>query len=168
MEYALGLIFGLAAGIGIVALLIKKKVMDMTFDERQERARGKAFQYGFFTLIGCLILYGFTDVLLGKWCDTLTGCVICVCIGLMVFAVTCILNDAYLSLKEKPRTFVTAFLLVAVSNFLIGGVNLLQGDVIVDGVLTVRSVNFICALMMLVVLAVYIVNHLLSGREEAE
>ena len=53
--------------------LFKKKVLDMHFDERQERARGKAFQYGFFTLLIAAYAYGISDVLLGRWCDVLTG-----------------------------------------------------------------------------------------------
>ena len=40
LEYAMGLVFGLAVGLGVVALLFKKKVLDMTFAERQELARG--------------------------------------------------------------------------------------------------------------------------------
>ena len=48
MEHSLGYIFGLLVGIlvgvGIVALLFKLKVMDLTVDERQGRARGQAYR----------------------------------------------------------------------------------------------------------------------------
>ena len=51
MEYKLGMVFGVAVsltvGVLIVAVLFKKRVLDMTFDERQERARGQAFKLGF-------------------------------------------------------------------------------------------------------------------------
>ena len=54
-RYHVGVFFGLAvgilAGLAFVMFLFKKKVLDAHFDERQERARGKAFQYGFFTLL---------------------------------------------------------------------------------------------------------------------
>ena len=70
MEHSLGYIFGLLVGIlvgvGIVALLFKLKVMDLTFDERQERARGQAYKYGFWTLLTCLLLYGFSDQIFGR------------------------------------------------------------------------------------------------------
>ena len=49
MGIAVGLTVGLAIGLLFVALLFRKKVLDCTFDERQERARGVAFKYGFFT-----------------------------------------------------------------------------------------------------------------------
>ena len=47
----LGISVGLLAGLLLVALLFKKKILDCHFDERQELARGKAFQYGFFSLL---------------------------------------------------------------------------------------------------------------------
>lgn len=40
----LGLCAGFVAGIFTVALLFRAKVLDMHFDERQERARGVAFR----------------------------------------------------------------------------------------------------------------------------
>ena len=168
MEYVFGLTVGLAVGIGVVVLLFRKKVLDMTFDERQERARGKAFQYGFFTLAGCIVAYGLLDSAGFRWCDTLTGCIICLCMGLTVFAVTCILNDAYLSLKEQPGKVVTALVVTAFVNLAIGAVYLIHGKLVEDGILTIRSVNLICGIMVLVVLVVYAVTRLLARREESE
>lgn len=168
MGYAFGLTFGVAVGCAIVALLFKKKVLDMTFDERQERARGKAFQYGFFALMACVILYGVLESVGLHWCDTLTGCTVCICIGLGVFAVSCILNDAYLSLKEKPGKVMVTLAVIAALNLSIGAVHLTDGGLVEDGLLTIRAVNPICGVMVLVILAVYGVNYLLGQREEAE
>ena len=42
LGYIVGIVVGILVGVGIVALLFKLKVMDLTFDERQERARGQA------------------------------------------------------------------------------------------------------------------------------
>ena len=79
---ALGIGAGILAGLFVVALLFKKKVLDMHFDERQERARGKAFQYGFFTFILTTYAYGLSDVILGTWCDVLAGVTLCLAVGL--------------------------------------------------------------------------------------
>ena len=164
LEYAMGLVFGLAVGLGVVALLFKKKVLDMTFDERQELARGKAYKYGFQAMGVSVILYGILDVTVGEWCDTLTGNLICFCIGLTVFAVTCILNDAYLSLKEQPRKVMTLCFLVALLNLAIGWANAAHGTV-VDGKLSTGAVNLIVGGMSLLLLAVYIINYALRERE---
>ena len=164
----LGLLMGILAGALVLALLFKKKVLSMEFDERQERARGKAFQYGFFTLIISLYIYGTSEMVLGRWCDALMGITLCVTLAVSVFAITCILKDAYLSLKEKPRQIMTLFTLIAVFNLVVGGVYLWSGELVEDGVLTFRATNPIVGLMVLVILIVYIVNYLLRDREEEE
>ncbi len=163
-----GLAAGLLAGLAFIMSLFKKKVLDMHFDERQERARGKAFQYGFFTLLIAAYAYGISDVLLGRWCDVLTGVTLCIALALCVFAVTCILKDAYLSLREKPRTVMTLFTLLTLANLSFGGVYAASGGLVENGVLTFRAVNPIIGVATLVILIVYIVNHLLRNREEAE
>ena len=161
-----GLMAGLLAGIAFIMFLFKKKVLDMHFDERQERARGKAFQYGFFTLLIAAYAYGISDVLLGRWCDVLTGVTLCIALALCVFAVTCILKDAYLSLREKPRTVMTMFALISAMNLGFGVMYALSGGLVEDGVLTFRAVNPVIGFVTLVILIVYIVNHLLRSREE--
>lgn len=163
---ALGISVGILAGLFVVALLFKKKVLDMHFDERQELARGKAFQYGFFTLIIAVYAYGISDVMFGRWCDVLTGVTICLAIGLCVFAITCILKDAYLGLRERPRTVMTMFALISVINLGFGGMYAASGDLMENGVLSFRAVNPILGLATLVILIVYIVNYLLRSREE--
>ena len=172
MEHSLGYIFGLLAGVlvgvGIVALLFKLKVMDLTFDERQERARGQAYKYGFWTLLTCLLLYGFSDMVLGRWCDVITGVMLCVAVAMVVFASVCIVKDAYLSLKEKPRQVMTLLTVISILNLGIGFMNWKHGQVVKDGVLTYGAVNGICGLMLLVILVIYIVNYLLAKREDGE
>ena len=155
-------------GVGIVALLFKLKVMDLTFDERQERARGQAYKYGFWTLVVCLLLYGFSDMVLGRWCDVITGVMLCLSGALVVFASVCIVKDAYLSLKEKPRKIMTLLAVVSVLNLAIGAMNLKNGRVVESGVLTYGAVNGICGVITLTILVVYVVNYLLAKREEAE
>ena len=166
MGMALGLSAGILAGVLFVALLFKKKILDMHFDERQERARGKAFQYGFFTLLGAAYAYGVSDMLLGRWCDVVAGITLCAALALCVFAITCILKDAYLSLREKPRTVMMMFALLSVINLGIGGVHALSGELVEGGVLTFRAVNPIVGLATLVILIVYIVDYLLRSRDE--
>lgn len=163
---ALGISVGILAGLFAVALLFKKKVLDMHFDERQERARGKAFQYGFFTFIITTYAYGLSDVILGTWCDVLAGVTLCLAVSLCVFAVTCILKDAYLSLREKPRTVMTMFALLSLINLGFGGMHAVSPGLVENGVLTFRAVNPIIGFATLVILIVYIVNHLLRSREE--
>ena len=164
----LGILIGVFAGALLLALLCKKKVLNMEFDERQERARGKAFQYGFLTLLVCLYLYGISEMALGRWCDALAGVTLCIAAGMGVFAVTCIVKDAYLSLREKPRQIMTMFALLSVLNLGLGGMFAASPGLVENGVLTFRAANPIVGLTTLVILIVYIVNYLLRNREEEE
>ena len=163
-----GVLVGALAGIGIIVLLFKMKVMDLTFDERQERARGQAYKYGFWTLLGCLLLYGFSDMVLGRWCDVITGVMLCVAVAMVVFASVCIVKDAYLSLKEKPRAIMTLLTVISALNLAIGAANWKSGRVVKDGVLTYNAVNGICGVITLTILVVYVVNYLLAKREAGE
>ena len=173
MEYKFGLALGLAAGIAagvlVVVLLFKKHVLSFTFDERQERARGVAFKYGFFAMMFAMFLYGLLEIFLGRWCDAMAGATLCLCAGVLVFAITCILKDAYLSLREKPRHIMTLFTVISIVNIVLGAVHILDGDMVEGGILTFRCTNLVVGLMTTVVLAVYVVNFLLSRRDgEAE
>ena len=172
LGYNLGMLVGVLAGalvgVGIIALLFKLKVMDLTFDERQERARGQAYKYGFWTLVVCLLLYGFSDMVLGRWCDVITGVMLCVAVAMVVFASVCIVKDAYLSLKEKPRQVMTLLTVISILNLGIGFMNWKHGQVVKDGVLSYSAVNGICGVMILTILVVYVVNYLLAKREAGE
>lgn len=165
---AVGLAAGLTVGLLVVMLLFKKRILDFTFDERQERARGVAFKYGFFALMFAIILYGMLDMVLGRWCDAMAGVALCLCVGITVFAITCILKDAYLSLKESPRYVMTLFAVLSVVNIVLGSIHILDGDMVENGILTFRCTNLVVGLMTTVVLAVYIVNFLLSRRGQEE
>lgn len=162
----LGVSAGIIAGVLVVALLFRKKILSMEFDERQERARGKAFQYGFLTLTAAVYIYGLSDMMFGRWCDVLAGVTICLAAGLCVFAITCILKDAYLSLREKPRQIMTMFALISAVNLGFGVMYGISGELMEDGMLTFRAVNPIIGAATLLILIVYIVNYLLRSREE--
>lgn len=158
MEYRLGLLLGMAVGIAagavILMVLFKKKVLDMHFDERQERARGVAFKYGFFTLAGSMLILGVVDTAI-HWCDMMLGMSICVCTGVMVFAAIAIWKDAYLGLYEKPWKVLMLFAALAVLNLGIAVTHLLDGSLVENGIVTFRAANMVAGAMMLAVMAIY-------------
>ena len=150
----------------------KEGVFDMVFnrdeyDERQVLARGRAFMWGFFTLMICLMVYGMLDMLIDRWCDTLTGCIICICAALLVFASICIKQDAFAGIGRNRKRNQTVLLVLTLANLFFGARNLMEGDVVVDGLLTFRSVSLIVGAMMGVVLLMYWLHGLRDrGAEE--
>lgn len=137
------------------------------YDERQILARGRAFMWGFFSLMICLMVYGLTDMLIEPWCDTLTGCIICICVSLLVFAVICIRQDAFAGIGQKRKRNLTVLLVLTLANLLFGVSHIIDGDLLRDGVLSFRSVSLIVGITTGIVLVVYFV-HGLCGRGEAE
>lgn len=149
--------WGFLAGVvvGVIILLIvcvvkKKKLGTCEFDERQQFARGKAYKYGFFTLLIYLFLYGvlhdITEYYFGK---NLVGISLGICIGVTVFAVVSIWNNAYFSMQENPKRFVLLFALIGILNLGIGISHILHPDELVD----YGYINLFIGVMTLVILA---------------
>lgn len=164
--HLVGLLAGIVASVLFIAMLLQKRVIDMTFDERQERARGVAFQYGFYTMVIAVVFYGALDLMVGKWCDTLVGCILCVCVGMTVFAVTCIRKDAYLSLKEKPKQIMTMLAGLALLNLLFGV--MAYDNLVQNGILTFWATNPVVGMMALIILVAYILQYRSDRQEERE
>lgn len=145
-----------------------KEVRKMNdYDERQILARGRAFMWGFFSLMICLMVYGLTDMLIEPWCDTLTGCIICICVSLIVFAVICIRQDAFAGIGQKRKRNLTVLLVLTAANLLFGVSHIFDGDLLRDGLLSFRSVSLIVGATTGLVLLVYWF-HGLRDRGETE
>lgn len=145
-----------------------KEVRKMNdYDERQILARGRAFMWGFFSLMICLMVYGLTDMLIEPWCDTLTGCIICICVSLIVFAVICIRQDAFAGIGQKRKRNLTVLLVLTAANLLFGVSHIIDGDLLRNGLLSFRSVSLIVGATTGLVLLVYWF-HGLRDRGETE
>ena len=136
------------------------------YDERQVLARGRAFMWGFFTLMICLMVYGMLDMLIDRWCDTLTGCIICICVSLLVFASICIRQDAFAGIGKNRKRNLTVLLVLTLANMFFGVENITGGDVVRDGLLTFRSVSLIVGATTGVVLLIYWLHGLRDRGEE--
>ena len=136
------------------------------YDERQVLARGRAFMWGFFTLMICLMVYGMLDMLIDRWCDTLTGCIIRICVALLVFASICIKQDAFAGIGKNRKRNLTVLLVLTLANMFFGVENITGGDVVRDGLLTFRSVSLIVGATTGVVLLIYWLHGLRDRGEE--
>ena len=151
----------------IVVYLVKRAAEGKTadFDERQTAARGEAFKYAFFTTAAAELFYvcaaegGFSPL------DTALGSILAVLLGVTVFAVIAVVRDAYLSLREKPRSTVILSALMIAMNLLIGIPKLTDGRVFQNGQMTFDGVSLVIAAMFAVILAVFVI-HWIRGRRD--
>lgn len=166
-ETAAGALAGLVVAGVILALLLRARVLDMTFDERQERARGTAYKYAFIATLITAALCGGAELLLGRWCDAMTGAVLCFCVGGGVFASTCIVKGAYVSLREKPRQILVTLIAAAAINLICGMGSVIRGGLVEGGVLTYRAANLLLGITCLAILLVYLAAPVSSQEDEA-
>lgn len=161
--YLAGALCGIA--VVMIILLVKRAArgQESEFDERQTAARGKAYQYAFFTTALSELIYVCLEEAGVSFADASIGPLLGVLLGVAVFAVTAVFRDAYVSLKESTRSAVMISLIMIVLQLFIGIPNLLNGKALVNGRLTFDAINLIVAMLFAVVLTA-IVIHWFRGK----
>ena len=170
LSYLLGFVCGIAA-VAIIAFVIgfvmkKKGKKECRYDERQEAIQGRAYKAAFATLAVYVLACGFFDLCTGiVWCDRIVGAFIGVAAALAVFGVSGILSDAYFRNGEKQGLFAALFALVSLVNIGFGVWKLIDGEFVVDGMLTYHSINMVVGLMFLPMLIAMLVKRVRDRRE---
>ena len=165
------MVAGIMVGIIIAAviLVLRNRNKECEYDEMQLKIRAKGYQIGFFTaliLMLCLILLWETGLLT----VVTPGFAIyaALLISVTVFAIYCILHDAFLAVRGKPNSYIGIFSAVILMEGLATIRFLMEGEILKDGKLTFGSgapaAMFVCFLAILITLIVKTVRN----RKEAE
>lgn len=136
------------------------------YDERQELQRGRAFKYGFFTLLVYELLTGalYCDEW-PKWCDALTFQCIGIGIALLVFVSYCIWKDAYMSLTEQPKKVGTLLAGAILLNLAAGGMNVAIKGFYENGRLNIAAVNLILGVVLIITAVEFLLKIRLDKKE---
>ncbi|MDE6625206.1 MAG: hypothetical protein K2K56_02415 [Lachnospiraceae bacterium] len=184
MYYYLGMVCGVVFTIlflVIMSWLIRKTGGKVSwgyrkdsYDERQQLARGEAYKYAFFTLMFYMTVVSVISEFYGmplfmSFCGIWIG----VCLSITVFAVICILKDAYMSLYENAKGVMMLFSVVALMNIGVAVRIICEGrPMLEDGAFSVDCVNLVVGIMFCVILAVFcgkvVYNRKSSEEEEGE
>lgn len=152
--------------IAMVLLVSRKSTSakNIDFDERQLMVRGKAYKYGFFTallglaaLIFCNSVFQFDMMLLGAGA--------CLFTGLTVFAVYCIWNDAFLSFRQKPSSYLFSGGIVIICNGAGIVKRLAEGTGLYEMLSDVFCLNMLCAAAFVVIEATIVIKLIATRRE---
>lgn len=120
-SYSLGVIVGFAfiVAMFVLSLVLKKKYHkgDEYYDERQILVRGKGYKISFMTVVVInvlysLFLYGITKEFVSSQFVILASAYI----GIVVYTLYCIFNDAYLQVGQKYKSWVIILLVVTIGN----------------------------------------------------
>lgn len=165
------LLFSVILGILIVMILLAVTKNDESvkckFDERQEIVRGRGFKYGFFSMmISGGVLIGLKLLGVSLLQEMEVAMTLSILIGIMVFASYCVWNDGYFSLNENRRRLMVVFAAIGVLNIFVGIVNIIHKTAIIDGKLTIHSINLFCSLLFIVIFSVLFFKNIKDGRDE--
>ena len=170
--YGLGFVAGvvLISVICVIIMLLatkKGKSLKSKYDERQEIIRGRGFKYGFYTMMGCNMLYATVEIGFGKLPveNTLVLFLIAL-LGVCVYAWYCILHDGYFALNDKPKAFITCMFIIAIINIVIGVMEIYAKGLFRDGMLSYNSMNFMCGIFILLTDMVMIIKKVRDRKEE--
>ena len=158
--------------IGLIAWIAvrRKKACTQQYDEMQLKIRAKGYQIGFFTALALLIVLVFlyemnllTVVTPGFAAYTVL--IICV----TVFAIYCILHDAFLSISGNAKSYLGIFSLVVLVEGFVTVRYAANGELLENGQLTfgggAPALMFVCFLAILITL---IVKTIRNGKEAEE
>lgn len=162
---------GILAGVMIAAWALSRKSRKTTeYDEMQLKIRAKGYQIGFYT---ALLLQMVMILLLEL--DVLTmvtpgfAAFAVLMISVVVFAIYCILHDAFIAVRGKTRSYIWIFSLVILADGFTTVRHLTDGGLTDGGKLTFSagSSALVC-LGFLAVLITLIVKTVRDGKEAEE
>ncbi|MBD5464619.1 MAG: hypothetical protein HDR22_02165 [Lachnospiraceae bacterium] len=163
-----GFIAGVLFTILFLALTKTDKNVKCKFDERQELVRGKGFQYGFFSMLICNVLFTCMELAeMPLFAEFEVLILISSIIGIGVCAVYCIWNEGYFALNENKKRLMILFAVISVMNFIFGGVWIYQDMVIQNGKLTYYSINLFCGLLFIIIFLTMLLKRICKdGKDE--
>lgn len=147
--YILGVLTGLLLVVLISTVIhIKVNKGNKSYDERQQLARGRAAQYGFWVTTFYMLIVGILKPE-GIPMDTLMY--IGACLGLFIFGCICIIKDAYFTISIQTTTakvlFCSLLFLASILNLLLGIFGNSYGN-------TVYLLNLMLGIMLAVLLLI--------------
>ena len=149
---ALGIAVGLVISVFVLKAFNKDGKMKTEWDEMQKLARGKAYMYGFWSMMIAeaifLVLAG-GDVQF-PWEGTMTHFIV-ILTGIMVQASYCIWKDAYIGLNTNTGRFGIGSVVIALFNFAIAGIAAANGLLVVDGKLQSQGANLFIGIIFIII-----------------
>ncbi len=171
LDYTLGVIagmlFAMIFAVIVTAVHKKRNKQKPYYDERQQIARGKAYEIGFFTLMFYFIVYGFVDTLGVVWCENFVGIFIGILIAIAVFVVTAIRKDAYIRINENIKSFLILGAVIVVIEAVCTVMNFIDGTFLENGKLSTSSIAMFVGILWLVILIALLVHNRKLKKEEA-
>lgn len=178
MEYGIGIACGILFTFIFVALfyrLVYKKEYrgkkgpfheKEVYDERQLLARGSAYKAGFFSLLGyilCLTICN--EINQDKSLLTTNALLLGIILSVGIFAIVCIMKDAYMSLYENSKIVLILFFIIGLINVVGIGIPTLLADANPQEKSN-GFINLASGTMILIVAIVFIIKSIHDKKDD--
>lgn len=167
MYYYLGMICGFLFVFLIIMLMrwgilktggrIDLRCKADSYDERQQLARGTAYKRAFFVLLFYIAVVSALSEMDISIFMSFGGMWLGVCISVLVFVITCIVHDAYMSLYENAKGIIMMMSSIGVLNILVA-FSYLTGEkpFLENGVIATNCVNLMVGVMFVIITVVFV------------
>lgn len=153
----------------LIIMIIRKKLTGNNehYDERQILVRGKGYKISFMTTIllnvfYAVFFYGPTKDIVSPQFVVITIALI----GIAIYAIYCIFNDAYLQVGQKVGTWMTLIAFVIACNLLAFFANSTKGFT-EDGLATGSSINLMLAVLFGAILVSFLIKRFMEKRGDS-
>lgn len=162
-----GVVIGLILSLILLVVCNKNRKIRTEYDERQKAVRGQAYAWGFFSAIAYFAVMSIASIMDVTMyvSDTVLffgGIFFCV----TVMAVYSIWKDAYWGLNNNRKSYAIVFIAAFVINLLVAIINIVSGEMVVDGVIQGSCVNLLCAVMFVVIGMTLLIKKAVKKEEE--
>ncbi len=181
-QYQAYFIIACIVGGIIIAILLILPILDFArndkdpfkrYDERQIAMQGKAYKYAFFSMLSYFVVIMLISFLMDLPLfiqipfSTDFMLLFGLLIGVVVFAVTAIINDAYFSLNENRKFLIGIFSVLTVINLTIGIILIARGELVEDLEFNLsNSGNLISGIALLILLISLLVKRFKDRKED--
>lgn len=155
--YALiGTVCGILIGLVICAIVFIAGNSDgklkSRYDERQTQVRGEAYKVGFYAYMICLTIVVLVTIAEVEIPMELPAQYITILFaGTLPMCIYSIWHNAYWGLNNKKMAYIALFIVVTIINVLVSVMACVRGEMVVDGIITVRVTNLLCAILFVVI-----------------
>ena len=147
---------------------VRSRKAEIKFDERQQIARGRAFEAGFYTLMLTLLGYIFCNNVMDiSVLGVEIGIALCIIVSVGVFAMVGVLKDAFLEFNSSAKARGFFFGVLGGINLALGVWAVLDGRLFENGQLSLPVLNLSIGGLMLVVVACIAVRNALQKKQAA-
>lgn len=167
MGIALGATCGIVFYLIISVLCNKDRKLKVKYDERQQLVRGKCFEYGFFSMIICLValmIIKAGDIYVPVHDAVLVFFVVMV--GVIVNVTYAIMHDAYFGLNTRFNSYLVVLAVAMVINVVSTIIYAVSEGLVIDGVLGCGGVVILSGVFFLWVFIVLIIKKFSDAKEE--